>query len=495
MGAHRVYLAACQHETNSFSPIPTGRASFEDGLWLRPSRMAEGAEAALENVVGYGALLARCRAAGWSPVLGPAAFTQPSAPATAETWAWIRDSILEDLEAAGPVDAVLLSLHGAQIAEGCADCEAELLDAVRRLVGPGPIIGVLLDLHGHVGQQMVDTADVILACLEYPHTDFDTRADQLFDIVQATLAGGPRPFTLLARAPMIDMHHTTREPMKGLVSQARGAERGAIAAVSLMHGFPWGDCAEAGACVLVAATDDRDAAAALASRFASRFFDLRGEVRGRHLSLDAALDAAIEAPRGPVVIADASDNPGGGAASDSTYFLHALRQRGVRDAGVAIIWDPVAVRLAMTAGTGAGLPLRVGGKAGPLSGAPFDGQARVVAVADDVRQGGPFERSGRPQGGALVEMDGLYIVLSGRRQQCVSPEAFTCFGFDPGALRLIIVKSMQHFHAHFASVATEIVYASPPGSLTFDLTALPFQRIRRPIWPLDPDLDFEGPTT
>jgi microcystin degradation protein MlrC len=495
MGGYRVFLAACQHETNSFSPIPTGRSGFEDSLWLRPSRMAGGAEAALESVVGYGALLARCREAGWTPVLGPAAFAQPSAPATAETWAWIRDAILDDLAAAGPVDAVLLSLHGAQIADGCTDCEAELLDAVRRLVGPGPIIGVLLDLHGHVGQRMVDTADVVLACLEYPHTDFDTRAEQLFDIVRTALTGGPRPFTVLARAPMIDMHHTTREPMKGLVALARGAETGSITAVSLMHGFPWGDCTEAGACVLVAATGDRQAAVATASTFARRFFELRGEVRGRHLSLDAALDKSLDAPRGPVVIADASDNPGGGAASDSTYFLHALRERGVREAGVAILWDPVAVRLAMTAGAGALLPLRIGGKAGPLSGAPFDGQARVVAVADDVRQGGPFERSGRPQGGALVEIDGLYIVLSGRRQQCVSPEAFTCFGFDPAALRLIVVKSMQHFHSHFAALATDIIYASAPGSLTFDLAALPFQRIRRPIWPLDPDLAFEGPST
>ncbi len=493
MGGHRVFLAACQHETNSFSPIPTGRASFEDSLWLRPSRMSAGAETALGNVVGYGALLARCRAAGWAPVLGPATFAQPSAPATARTWAWIRDAILEDLAAAGPVDAVLLSLHGAQIADGCADCEAELLEAVRRIVGPAPVIGVLLDLHGHVGQRMLDAADVVLACLEYPHTDFDTRADQLFDIVQAALVGGPRPFTVLARAPMIDMHHTTREPMKGLVAQARAAETGSVAAVSLMHGFPWGDCAEAGACVLVAATDEREAAAALATSFARRFMELRGEVRGRHLSLEGALDKALGAPRGPVVIADASDNPGGGAASDSTWLLHALRDRGVRNAGVAIVWDPVAVRLAMTAGAGALLPLRVGGKAGPLSGSPFDGQARVIAVDDDVRQGGPFERSGRPQGGALVEMDGLYIVLSGRRQQCVSPEAFTGFGFDPGALRLIVVKSMQHFHAHFASMAADIVYASPPGSLTFDFAALPFQRVRRPIWPLDSDL--EGPAT
>lgn len=492
MAVRRFYLAACQHETNSFSPIPTGRASFEDSLWLRPSRSPGSAEAALANVVGYGELLDRARAAGWSAVLGPAAFAQPSAPATARTWAWLRDAILEDLANGGPVDAVLLALHGAQMAEGCDDCEADLLEAVRRQVGPGTIIAVLLDLHGHVGQRMIDAADVVLACLEYPHTDFDVRADQLFDIVEATLDGGARPFTVLARAPMIDMHHTTREPMKGLVDQARAAEAGDVLAVSLMHGFPWGDRADAGACVLVTATGDRPAAGRLAADFARRFFDLRGEVRGRHLSLNAALDRALDASAGPVVIADASDNPGGGAASDSTFFLHALRDRGVRDAGVAIIWDPAAVRLARRAGAGATVPLRVGGKAGPLSGTPFDGVARVIATADDVRQGGPFERSGRPQGGALVEMDGLYIVLSGRRQQCVSPEAFTCFGFDPAALRLIVVKSMQHFHAHFAALAADIVYASAPGSLTFDLAALPLKNIRRPIWPLDPDPDYEG---
>lgn len=483
----RLYLATCQHETNCFSKIATDLDSFRDSLLIRPSTggIAD-VRRALNGVVGYGDWVAAAETAGIELALGPAAFAQPSAPASSLTWRTLRQAVLDDLIAAGPVDGILMALHGAQIAEDVEDCEADLIEAVRKITGPGPVIGVLLDLHGHVSPSML-AADAIIACLEYPHTDFSERALKLFEIVRQAISGGPRPFTVMARAPMLAMHHTTRSPMRDLVSSARSAEVGDTLAVSLMHGFPWSDCAKAGASAVVVANADRSKAATIAADFASRFLALRSQTRDEHLGVEAAIDAALASPgEGPAVIADASDNPGGGAASDSTWFLSALLARGVDKAGVAIVWDPQSVAAAQAAGPGSTVTLRLGGHSGPLSGRPIEMDARVLAVSDDVRQGGPFERAGRPQGGALVQVGEVLVVLSGRRQQCVSPDAFATFGVDPTRLRLLVVKSMQHFHAEFAPIARSIHYANGPGSLTFDLASLAYQRLPRPIWPLDP---------
>lgn len=491
MTSPRVFIAACQHETNSFSPLPTTLDSFRSGLWLRPSRQRSDIERVGE-AVGYGAMARAVEARGWKLVRGPAFFAMPSAPCAASTWAELKRAILEDLATAGEVDIALFSLHGAQLAADCLDCEGDLLEAVRAQIGPRPLVGALLDLHGHVSDRMSAHADAMLACLEYPHIDFDERADLLVSIMAAAIDSGARPRTWRARVPMIDMHHTTREPMRGLVAAARSAQGGGAAAISLMHGFPWADCPDAGASVVVIGSDEAVAKAAL-NKFSRDFFTARGEVRARQLDFEAALkEAARTRAKGPLVIADMADNPGGGAGSDSTYFLHALIERRIPDAAVAIVWDEEAARAAMHAGAGAEIQLTIGGKAGPFSGPPVSGRAEILATSEDIVQGGPFERAGRPAGAALVRIGGVLTAISGRRQQCVDPQTFSQFGVDPSALGVIVVKSMQHFHAGFAPIASRIVYAAGPGSLSFDFASLPFEHLPRPIWPLD-EVRFGAP--
>jgi microcystin degradation protein MlrC len=149
------------------------------------------------------------------------------------------------------------------------------------------------------------------------------------------------------------------------------------------------------------------------------------------------------------------------------------------------VWDENAVAEARRAGVGAVYEGAVGGRSGPLAGAPFEGRIRVLALADDVRQGGFFERAGTPMGAAALEIDGVVAIVSGRRQQCVNPEAFAQFGVDPSALDIIVVKSSQHFQAAFAPIAGDILYCDALGPLSQDFASFPYRRIGRPIWPLD----------
>jgi microcystin degradation protein MlrC len=202
--------------------------------------------------------------------------------------------------------------------------------------------------------------------------------------------------------------------------------------------------------------------------------------------IDAALDQALALASGPVVLADGADNPGGGAACDSTFVLRRLVERGVANAALGPLWDPVAVRIAFDAGVGAHLPMRLGGKIGPLSGDPLDVSCTVMALCKDMVMTG---LSGTPtQLGdcAWVRAQGVDVVLITLRNQALHTDLFTQLGIDVGKCKIIVVKSSQHFYAAFAQVAKQVIYVQAPGAVTHDLQSLPYKKIQRPKWPLDP---------
>ncbi|WP_288381196.1 M81 family metallopeptidase [uncultured Massilia sp.] len=483
-----VYLAALAHETNSFSPIPTTLRSFEEGILVRPGAGAQD-QALARDFPGYGFLLEVAQEHGDRVTQGLCAWAQPGGPVARGVYEALRDELLEELKAAGPVDAVFLVLHGAMIAQGYPDCEGDLLERVRALVGPDVPVGALLDLHATVTPRMARSCPGLVACKEYPHTDYLARTRELHAILANMHEGRVRPATLLRRVPMLGLFGTGEAPMRALLRQVvdHEAEAG-ILSISLIHGFPWSDTVDTGGAVLVVFEQGAQARAdAIAARLAQDFYALRTLGARSMLALDAAVDAAL-APGKPglVVMADSSDNPGGGAACDSTFVLRALLERGARDVALGMLWDPQAVQLAMDAGVGAKLPLRVGGKVGPGSGQPVDLQATVTAVRRDARQHGLAGKYTESLGDAVaIHADGIDIVLNTRRQQVFSPECFTELGIDLTSKRLVVVKSTRHFRAWFDTIAAETVICDAPGALNGDLARLPYVHLQRPMWPLD----------
>ncbi|MDH5246428.1 MAG: M81 family metallopeptidase, partial [Betaproteobacteria bacterium] len=371
----KIFTACLGTETNSFSPIPTGLGLFERTMLVRG-----GAHGDKPGVFAL-PLLAwrRCaEALGWTVVEGLAAFATPAGDTTRAAHEALRDEILADLARSLPVDAVMLNLHGAMIADGYPDAEGDLLTRVRALVGPDVVIGVELDLHCHLTRAKVEAATAIVIYKEYPHIDVTERAEELWRIVEATLAGRVRPAMALHDCRMIGIFPTTREPVRGFVDRMIALEgKDGILSVSLAHGFPWGDTPEVGARVLVVADGDPAKAGALAATLGSEVWAMRETMAPPFVDVESAITriAGHGGPR-PLVLADAADNPGAGAAGDSTFLLRRLIERGVGGVAIAPLFDPGATGLAFEAGLGATFDVRVGGKHGPASGAPVD--ARVI---------------------------------------------------------------------------------------------------------------------
>ena len=485
----KAFLAGLCHETSAFSPTPTSRRSFEEFVWYRPVDGRPSSTARALN--GFRGFLEAADAHGDEAFVSSYSWAQPSAPCRQEDYESLRDEILDDLRIAGPVDMVLLFLHGAQMAQACDDCEGDLLSAIRSVVGEHVFVGALLDLHANVTEAMIDAADALLACRNYPHTDFDERAGELYALGRRAALGEVRPQMRFERLQMIGMFYTTEPKMAAANAVARALEGqdGALA-VSLIHGFLWADMAQMGAGALLVRDGERPSLDHGLRHVAKAFFDARGETRALRKSVEEVLDIIAMAPPHdkPFVVADACDNAGGGAGSDSTFILDAVLTRGLQGFAFGLLWDPVAVQFAQMAGEGGALRLRLGGKTGPEAGRPLDVKAKVLALKSDVSQQGIGFTA--PVGAAAaLEIEGNIVIVNDVRGQVFSPSCFHDLGVDVAAQRAVVVKSTQHFHAQFEPLAQAILYCETQGALALDIDPDRFRNLRRPMWPLD-EVDY-----
>ena len=481
----KVLFAALAQETNVFGPLPTGLDCFS-GRFTIDDRASTSAppfpEALLER-------LNQLAAAGQVRLItGPVAGAQPSGPVTRRAYEALRDRILAAVAEAQPLDIVALHLHGAMIADGYPDCEGDLLGRIRAVVGPEAVIGALLDPHAHLSAAMVAAADLLVAYKEYPHTDFLERADELVDLLLRTHRGIVRPCAALWDAGVIGVFHTDRPEVRALVERMQAWERSrTVLSASLIHGFPWGDTPDLATRALVICDDDPAAAERCAAELAASAQAIALGTPNLKVPLSGALGALGAHPDGdrPIVWADTADNPGGGAAGDSTYVLAAVVASGLDRIALGPLWDPMAVDVAFNLGVGGRSAIRIGGKSGPHSGAPLDLRCEVLALAANASQtfaGAPFPL-GRT---AALRCGGVDIVVTSVRDQARGPDRFTGLGVPLEGRRLIVVKSSQHFHAGFAPIASQVVYLDSPGSLQSDLTGIPYRQVAHPRWPLDP---------
>lgn len=478
----KLFTASLGTETNTFSPFLTGYQDFVNTYLARNGK--HGDEPFSYFAMPLVTWRNQATERAWSVVESLCTFAQPGGVTVDAVYEAFRDEILQDLQQAMPVDGVLLSLHGAMIAQSYDDCEGDLTFAIRKLIGPDIPIGVELDLHCHLTPLLTDNATVVITFKEYPHTDVVDRAAELFTLIAETIEGNIQPHITLHDCHMIGVYHTTQEPMKSYVAHLQALEQQAgILSVSLGHGFPWGDLPEMGTQLLVITDNQPERGTTLAQELHQKLFELRAHLQPPYRTINEALDEALAAENGPIVLADVSDNAGGGAPSDSTFMLQAMLERGIKNGAVAAIWDPIAVEVAMTAGEGAHLSMRIGGKMGPMSGDPLDVSVTVTKIIEEMTQ--PFGQAQNRLGHAVaLHTQGIDIVINANRTQVFNPAVFSQLGIDPTTKQILVVKSMQHFQADFAPIAAKILYVAAPGALVPNFKQLPYQRANQQKWPL-----------
>ena len=482
----RVFTASFATETNTFSPVPTDRASFEMAFYAGPGEHPETPTLCSSPMV---VLRRRAREEGFTLIEGTATWAEPGGLLQRQAYEALRDEILGQLRAALPVHAVVLGLHGAMVAQGYEDCEGDLLERVRGIVGTGVLIACELDPHSHLTQKRVANADILAAFLEFPHTDFYERGEHVADLALRALRGEIKPLISTFDCRMIDVFPTSREPMRSFVDRMKAQQgKEGILSVSLIHGFMAADVPELGTQLLVVSDNDKAKGDALARELGMEIFGLRGKTAMPMVDIDEGLDRAVALaatkPGRPVVVADVWDNPGGGVAGDGTLILRRMLERGIDRLGIATIWDPIAVTFCLAAGEGAKIMLRFGGKAGPAGGAPIDALVEVRrAVSEGWQSFGASRVTLGPA--AVIRPEGtmIDIILNTNRTQTFEPDIFSNLSIDPMHKDMLLVKSTNHFHAGFAPIAATIIYVDAGAPYPSNPRVTDYRKLSREIWP------------
>ncbi len=475
----KLFMASLATETNSFSPIPTGWSGFKEALYTK--------RASLEPPTAFAAPLnvwrKRAEELGWEVVEGLATFAQPAGPTVRSVYEAMRDDILADLKATLPVDVVLISMHGSMMAEGYPDCEGDTLGRIRDVIGPDAIIGVELDLHCLITDEMMSASNVIVCFKEYPHVDITDRAEEVFTLSADAASGKTNPVMRDYDCRMVSILQTPREPMRSFVDEMIALEaKPGVLSVSLGHGFPWADHPRTGARTLVITDGNEDQAQRIAHELGNRLWSLREDLRLKWPNITDGLKLAAKAKAYPVVLADFADNAGGGAPSDSTFVLREVIDQGLKDIVLGIYWDPIVVRMCEDAGVGAVLNLRIGGKICAESGEPVDLRATVRAIKP--RHVQHLGSAAMPLGTCVwLESGGMHLMLSELRSQTFHPEAFTGLGIELDRMKVIVVKSSQHFYAGFSPIASQVIHMATPGTMAPAFASLPYTRRDLNYWP------------
>ncbi len=481
----RIFTAALATETNTFSPICVDRRAFEASLYAPPGMHPE-TPTLCSAPITVGRRIAVEK--GWEVIEGTATWADPAGLVNRRTYEELRDEILGQLRAAMPVDAVVLGLHGAMVADGYEDTEGDFLSRVREIVGPDILVCAELDPHSHLTAKRLAAADFFVYFKEFPHTDFVDRAEDLWRIAIDTLEGGVKPVMSVFDCRMIDVFPTSRDPMRSFVDKIMAMERSDtdILSISVVHGFMAGDVPEMGTKLLVVTDNKPDKGSALARDLGLELFSRRGTFIMPQIDEKQAVSEAMAAAAGPVVIADLWDNPGGGTAGDATVILQELLDRGANDTAIGTIWDPMAVQICMAAGEGAEIPLRFGAKSAPGTGNPIDGIVKIVRLVPNAEM--RFGESFAPFGDAAhIQLDGIDIILNSTRAQSFDPSLFSVMGIDPRTKKILVIKSTNHFYASFSKIASQILYCSAGTPYPNNPARTPYRRARKDIWPMVAD--------
>lgn len=477
------------HETNTFSTVPTDLEAFRAQTYLVGQEIPD---AYADTRTPIGGFMDVAGELGDELIFTVAAHATPSGLVTKAAYETIGGQLLEGIEANLDVDGVLLALHGAMVAEGFDDGDGELLRRIRKAVGEEMPIVVVLDLHSHITEAMVASADVLIGYQKYPHTDTYERGVEAAELIERIAKGEVRPVSALNKPGMIPpcgTCHTQSGLYRDLWEKALREDRGEkILTSSLFAGFPYADIPPLGFAVLVYADGDGAEAEAEAARLADMAWERRSEFLYTSTPVSDAVSRALSVDGQPVVIAYISDNPGGGGSNDGVEILRELLRQGVRDAAVATIYDPEVVQQAVEAGVGASIRTTLGAKTDDLHGTPIEIEGRVRLLFDgDFQYKGPMTQGvwGSLGTSAVLDVEGVRVVVSDKRIQSRDPEVFRAAGIDPLSQKILVVKSAVHFRAGFEPLAAEVIVADAPGLTSLDMSQFDFRRIPRPMFPLD----------
>jgi microcystin degradation protein MlrC len=484
----RVGILALQHESNTFLERPTTLESFRADRILIGEAIRKEFTAAHHEVGGFFEALPD-EQIDTVPLFFAKA--TPSGVITADAADALVGMLLEELGKTPSLDGILVSPHGAAVAEDHRDFDGYWLTKVRETVGRDIPIICTLDLHANVSPAMVAACNATIAYRTNPHLDQRARGIDAARLMARTLRREVRPTQAAEFPPIainIERQHTVESPCRELYALADELlKRPRVLANSVVLGFPYADVAEMGTSLIFTTDDDPALAKALAVELAQYILARRAEFVGVSISIAQAIETALRSAA-PVCLLDMGDNVGGGSPGDGTLIAESLLAKRVRS--FVCLFDPDVAAQAVSAGPGARISMSAGGKTDARHGRPLAITGVVRSIHD-----GKFTDAKPHHGGAtsfnmgqtaVIEDDrGLTVMLTSRRVPPFSLAQLTSCGIEPKDYQVIVAKGVHAPVAVYSQVCPTTIRVDTPGITTADMRQLPYRLRRKPLFPFE----------
>ena len=410
----------------------------------------------------------------------------PGGPVDRHTYEELKAEFLHRVKALLPLDGLYLAMHGAMYVQDMQDADGDWISAARDVVGPDCLISASFDLHGSLSRREIDNLDMLSAFRTAPHIDREETARRACDMLVDCLDKQIRPTIIWSPIPVLmpgERSSTLYEPAKHLWAQLPGmnAVEGVLDA-SLLVGYVWADEPRATASAVLTGTQPhllRQDALTLAQQYWDARKDFQFGVPTGTLS--ECIERALALATKPVVLSDSGDNPTGGGTGDRAEVLAALIEHHVQNAVIAGIADRPATEACYRAGVGSTLPLKIGATLDPQGSRPVEATAKVVFLS-------PTDNL--PEREAVVDIQGISVVLTARRRPFHEMGDFTSLGLEPTNFQIVVVKA-GYLVPEIAKIANPNLMALTDGAVNQDIEHLPANRYRVPTYPFVPDLQWK----
>lgn len=474
----RIAIAGLAIESSTFSPA----VSHEDAFGAR-----EG-----EDVFSYYPFMSPDSGiidrAVWLPTLRGHAM--PGGIVTNEAYESLVNKTLKLLEESLPLDALFFDIHGAMSVEGIDDPEGDFLVRIRELVGTDVLISTSMDLHGSVSPRLAQNTDLITCYRLAPHEDaIESKKRAVTNLLHRLENRLGKPaYKAWIPVPILlpgEKTSTRIEPGKSLYAQIPSLLEGdKVIDAAIWMSYPWADEPRNHG-VVMAYGDDEELVAKAAEKLANNFWSVRNEFEfvAPTTYLDDALNQAIKSDKKPFIISDMGDNPTAGGAGDVTWTIHEIFKRpefkssNSKSLIYASIPGPELVRKAIEIG--------IGGKIDAMAGAEVDNR-----FAPPIRIEGEITaiKESKNNKEVVVKSGNIYTIVTEKRNAYHYKKNFTDLELDPEKFDIIVIK-LGYLTPEIYDLRADWLMALTPGGVDQDLLRLPYKRINRPMYPLDPDID------
>ena len=493
----KIVIAMMQHETNTFSPLPTNLDAFSRVVGLeKPPSDNQAIDLYGDADMAFAGLLDIARSYDVEYVVPITAYSEPSGIVDDDAFNFICKKICNAVK--NGCDAVLLDLHGAMVTESYDDGEGELLRRIRKTAPMIPI-AVALDFHANVTSTMIENCNVIDGYRTYPHIDMRETGRRAAQTLLHCLEQGIETKICWQPLPMMVhmmMQATWHQPMKDIMDLAiEGVNNSETMNASVFGGFSYADIPHVSLSALTVESVNNDLGKDLVSRICAMAWECRYDFIYKPLPLSESIKKAKKIKSFPVLIVDHGDNTGSGGSADDMSVLAEMLRQGLSGIIVAPIRDPEAVDQLINCGEGNEMTLKVGGKFTVPSINQIGYGLNCTGIVNKITDGS-FTITSPVQTGLKVclgrtvvfDIGSAIIILSEEGWEPYGPELFIHGGLIPEESQFMLIKSRVHFRAGFESITSNIIMAAGPGVCSSDYSQFNFSRLPKPMFPFDKEM-------